>query len=249
PGRQSYRAASLISPAHFLSATIGRQPMRTLKVILVLVFSISATIPMISPRLPWLTTAFAGSSPQKEKAAGQSATKGNGKQKQNNNHPPADPAMYVGSETCAQCHTNEAAHYAVTAHRKTNNDRYPVNERGCEACHGGAKNHVEFYKTAQDLIKDGKDAEAQALYADETKSRAAKMRSFTELSPSDATAVCLTCHEGTQGRSEERFNFRRSEHYRHGVSCLDCHSSHAPKRTEFLLRDSEPDTCYTCHAD
>ena len=74
------------------------------------------------------------------------------------------------------------------------------------------------HKIAFGMIKDGKDAEAQAIYADEEKAKAARMRSFSELSSKDASEVCLKCHEGTQGRSEERFNFRRSEHFRHGVS-------------------------------
>lgn len=161
----------------------------------------------------------------------------------------ADPSQYIGSDSCSECHSNQAALYAVTAHRKTNVHSNPVDKQGCEACHGGAKKHVEFYKSAQKLIQEGKDAEAQAIYADEEKAKEAKMRSFSELSSKDASEVCLKCHEGTQGRSEERFNFRRSEHFRHGVSCTDCHSSHSPKRTEYLLKESEPNACYTCHAD
>lgn len=162
---------------------------------------------------------------------------------------PDDPEMYVGSEACADCHTNQATHYALTAHRKTNNARYPVDQRGCEACHGGARNHVEFYQGAQKLLREGREAEAQALYADEAKAQLAQMKSFSALSSAEASGLCLRCHEGSQGRSEERFNYRRSEHSRHGVSCLDCHSSHAPRRTEFLLRGAEPEMCYQCHAE
>jgi DmsE family decaheme c-type cytochrome len=33
------------------------------------------------------------------------------------------------------------------------------------------------------------------------------------------------------------------------VSCIDCHSSHSPKRTEYLLRASEPEGCYRCHGE
>ncbi|HEX4946533.1 MAG TPA: DmsE family decaheme c-type cytochrome [Blastocatellia bacterium] len=163
--------------------------------------------------------------------------------------PPQDPSLFIGNESCAECHDNQTTQYKLTAHHKTNNEKFRANQRGCEACHGGAKLHVEFYGTAQKLIKEGKDAEAQAMYADEAKAKAAAMRSFSELSPKEASAVCLQCHEGTQGKSEERFNFRRSEHARHGVSCLDCHSSHSPKRTEFLLRETQPNMCYQCHAD
>jgi DmsE family decaheme c-type cytochrome len=101
----------------------------------------------------------------------------------------------------------------------------------------------------QKLNEAGKEDEATALMNDAAKASAARMLSFKEMSSAESSATCLKCHEGSQGRSEERFNFRRSEHFRHGVSCNDCHSSHAPKRTEFLLKASEPGMCYQCHAD
>jgi predicted CXXCH cytochrome family protein len=96
----------------------------------------------------------------------------------------------------------------------------------------------------------GKEDEATALMNDTAKA-AAKLFSFKEMSSAESSGMCLKCHEGSQGRSEERFNFRRSEHFRHGVSCNDYHSSHSPKRTEFLLKasESEPGMCYQCHAD
>ncbi|MBL8206629.1 MAG: DmsE family decaheme c-type cytochrome [Blastocatellia bacterium] len=198
--------------------------MRIPKLVLVILFCATAAIPFIATRI-----------------------KANAEQK--TALLSSDPGQYVGSESCAECHNNQTTHYTLTAHSKTNNDKYKVTERGCEACHGGAKQHVEFYTSAQKLIKEGKDAEAQALYDDGAKAKAAKMLSFSEISATQASALCMKCHENSQGRSEERFNYRRSEHMRHGVSCLDCHSSHSPKRTEFLLRDSEPNMCYQCHMD
>src|ERR1051326_8481154 len=81
------------------------------------------------------------------------------KAKQSKPAPPVDVTQYVGSDSCAQCHNNEAAHYSVTAHRKTNNENFPVDQRGCEACHGGAKKHVEFHRAAMKLYEDGKPEE------------------------------------------------------------------------------------------
>jgi DmsE family decaheme c-type cytochrome len=207
--------------------------MRSVKICLVLFFGLLALAPAVTPRVAALDALL-----------GQR----NGRQGQNHSTPP-DADQYVGSTACAECHTNESAHYTLTAHRKTDFDGARVNERGCEACHGPAKQHLDFYLRAQNLMKEGKEAEANALYADEAKARAAKMRSFAELTPAESSAVCLKCHEGTQGRSEERFNYRRSEHFKHGVSCQECHSSHSPKRTEFLLRAPEPNMCYQCHAE
>lgn len=160
-----------------------------------------------------------------------------------------DPAKFVGSDSCLECHAAEATHYALTAHAATKLGNSKPSLRGCEACHGGARDHVGFYLTIQKLNEGGKEAEATVLMNDAGKAAAAKMKSFKEIGAAAASAVCLKCHEGSQGRSEERFNFRRSEHGRHGLSCLDCHSSHEPRRTEFLLRNTEPGLCYQCHAD
>src|SRR5262249_37543956 len=118
----------------------------------------------------------------------------------------------------------EATHYALTAHNKTNAGNADVDKRSCEACHGPAKGHVDFYLNIQKLNEAGKEDEATALMNDAAKAAAARMRSFKEMSSSEASATCRKCTDGEQGRSEERFHFRRSEHFRQGVSCTDCHS-------------------------
>jgi DmsE family decaheme c-type cytochrome len=205
--------------------------MRKLKFILVMIFCLTAVTLAYLPQTAAFTVAEE-SHPQKLNGA-----------------PTVDPAMYVGSEMCAECHTSEAAFFNLTAHRKTEDTRYAADKRGCESCHGPAKQHVDFHRTAALLYKEGKETEASALYNDAAKAEAAKMKNLKDLSAAEASASCLKCHEGEQGRSEERFNYRRSDHYRHGVSCMDCHSSHSPKRTEFLLRDTQPNMCYQCHAD
>lgn len=211
--------------------------MRVLKIALFILFSLTAAAPLISTKLATrLGGVKASTTPVAEPAVA--------------NNPPQDLSQYVGSEACSECHSNQTTQFTLTAHHRASvKNNGPADKKGCEACHGPAKNHVDFYLSAQKLAKDGKDAEAQALYNDTAKSKAAKMIVFSELSSKDSSAICLKCHEGAQGRNEERFNYRRSEHSRHGVSCLDCHSSHSPKRTEFLLRNTEPNMCFQCHAD
>jgi len=217
--------------------------MRTLKLCLVIVFCLAALTPAISTRVAALTAALAQSQAPKEKPG---KTNGSAPSKKAQ---PVDASQYVGSESCAECHGAEATHYALTAHSKTKLANGPVDQRGCEACHGPAKGHVDFYLQIQKLNEAGKEDDATALMNDTAKAAAAKLLSFKEMAPAQSSAICLKCHEGSQGRSEERFNFRRSEHFRHGVSCNDCHSSHEPKRTEFLLKATEPNMCYQCHAD
>lgn len=211
--------------------------MKRIKIATILLFAVAALIPVISTRVTALTKATP-STVASEIAANAAS-----------NPAPQDPGKYVGSDKCSDCHTNQAAHFALTAHRKTQSGGFSADMVGCEGCHGGARDHLGYYAKAQQLIAEGKDTEAQALYNDQAKADAAKMISFSSLTAAASSAICLKCHENTQGRSEERFNFRRSEHYRHGVACIDCHSSHSPKRTEFLLKESQPEGCYKCHQD
>jgi DmsE family decaheme c-type cytochrome len=217
--------------------------MRTLKISLVIIFCLAALTPAISTRFATLTATLAqGKAPKGKPGKGNDAAQSKAAQ-------PVDPSQYVGGESCAECHAAEATHYALTAHSKTNVGNAPVDKRSCEACHGPARGHVDFYLNIQKLNEAGKEDEATALMNDTAKAAAARMLSFKTMSSAESSAMCLKCHEGTQGRSEERFNFRRSEHFRHGVSCLDCHSSHSPKRTEYLLKGTEPNMCYRCHTD
>lgn len=220
--------------------------MRILKLALVLLFFASISLPSVSNKLVALVR---GTKSPQPVALVTGATANAGSVEAAALPFSTNPEEYAGSTSCAECHANQAAHYAITAHRKTDFAGAKVEASGCEACHGGAKTHVEFYKATQKLANDGKDAEAQAMLNDEAKVKAASLVSLSKISPAAASASCLKCHEGSQGRSEERFNYRRSEHGRHGVSCIDCHSSHSPKRTEFLLRDDEPEGCYKCHQD
>ncbi len=220
--------------------------MRTLKTGLITAFFLMTVTMLIAPKFVGLTVTLAQDTAPTKSGNGSKPAKNAPQAKDNQ---PVDASQYVGSSACAECHTDIAAFFSVTAHHKTLGGNRPVDLQGCEACHGPAGKHIEYYQTAQKLVKEGKDEEAGKMYADEARSAAAKMRSFGSLSSAAASAVCLKCHEGTEGKSGERFNFRRSEHFRHGVSCLDCHSSHSPKRTEFLLRAAEPDGCYQCHAE
>ena len=89
----------------------------------------------------------------------------------------------------------------------------------CENCHGPGKAHVE----------GGGDK--------------TKIFNFATATPKQVEAKCLTCHSGTHP------NFLRSPHAKAGVSCTSCHSVHASKDTQHLLKASQPTLCYQCHTD
>ena len=98
---------------------------------------------------------------------------------------PTDASLYVGSEVCEACHDAQAKSYNHGPHWRTELDKKRGPEwRGCEACHGPGKEHVEGGGDVSKIIR------------------------FPELSSIDASRRCLDCHEFR----EEHSNFLRSEH-------------------------------------
>ena len=135
---------------------------------------------------------------------------------------PTDASLYVGTDTCTTCHDAEAKSFNHGPHWRTDLDKKRGPEwRGCEACHGPGKEHVE----------GGGDV--------------SKIISFTKLSSADASRRCLDCHQF----GEEHSNFSRSEHQKNNVGCIDCHSVHAAKVERALLKQTQPQLCYTCHLE
>ena len=138
-----------------------------------------------------------------------------------------DPSLYVGTEACKTCHEDMPskgffAGYEASPHFVTTLDSKKGPEwHGCEACHGPGKEHVE----------GGGDK--------------TKIFTFKDASPADISARCLDCHQS----SHEQSNYGRSAHLQNGVSCIDCHSPHHAKESEFLLKESSPKLCYSCHMD
>ncbi|MBE0566040.1 MAG: hypothetical protein IH621_08795 [Krumholzibacteria bacterium] len=55
--------------------------------------------------------------------------------------------------------------------------------------------------------------------------------------------VCSSCHSGTHAVNQATL----SPHADAGVSCLSCHMVHG-RSAEHLLKDRQPELCYTCHA-
>ena len=88
----------------------------------------------------------------------------------------------------------------------------------CEGCHGAGKEHVDG---GGDVTKIFNPAKASATEVDKR---------------------CLGCHEG------QHQNFARAPHAKANVSCISCHSVHAPK-DEHLLKAGQPELCFQCHTD
>ncbi len=122
--------------------------------------------------------------------------------------PPPQASDYVGAEACKVCHEDIYNGYEKTPHWKTmyNTQGGPA-KQGCEGCHGPGKAHAES--------------------GDKT-----KIFTFKNVPADEISKRCLTCHVS----GKEQMNFERAEHFKNGVSCIDCHSPHHSKDPEFLPR-------------
>jgi DmsE family decaheme c-type cytochrome len=89
---------------------------------------------------------------------------------------------------------------------------------GCEGCHGPGKEHADSN-------------------GDKT-----KIRTFSSMSPKQASDVCSSCHF----RTEHTF-WAGSQHDQRSVGCTTCHSIHAPAGDKQLKAANETELCSQCH--
>jgi len=171
----------------------------------------------------------------------------------------AAPGEFVGVDRCRSCHKEEVIEFQKTTHSKLT---FPGKDyiQGCEVCHGPGKLHSDSVEAAH-----GDDAEiAKAL-------KEHPIFAFRGSAEENASR-CLTCHIS----SKQQDFFAHSGHAGHGISCNQCHATHLvdevkdqskgdlsypqgyffqlPKLADetrwlhnSLLKQSEPDACYTCH--
>lgn len=129
-------------------------------------------------------------------------------------------------EQCAECHEDEVASFNNTTHARA----WHGGELPCATCHGDATKHMN--------TQGGKGT----------------LRSVSEMSPSETSEMCLSCHEKTGAQS----HIRMSEHAMAGVSCITCHDVHPGDDAKAernlggrssMIRGEQKDLCISCHTN
>ena len=122
------------------------------------------------------------------------------------------------SAKCLQCHEGDLTEsMSKTAHGVAKDARTPT----CVTCHGASASH------AADPVKD----KPQRLFSGKS-----------ALASSEASGVCLTCHE----KEWRRALWASSQHPAADVTCSNCHKVHV-NRDKVLAKATEPEVCFTCH--
>jgi DmsE family decaheme c-type cytochrome len=127
-------------------------------------------------------------------------------------------AGYIGKEACLTCHENADKGYAGTPHSRAADPRSPAAAQDCESCHGPGEAH------SQDPEK-------------------VHPKTFKNVSAREANETCLSCHNRTA-----HADWEGSAHDARNVSCVSCHSVHAPKSAKAQLKTAtQVETCAQCH--
>ena len=128
-------------------------------------------------------------------------------------------ADIVGSAKCKVCHSDVAWKFYRNPHfRAAAAGKDGEIAANCESCHGPGGDHVQG---------PGK----------------ASIFAFSVRSAEEIAVRCLSCH----GKELGRLNFRRSEHYKGGLTCTACHSIHKSPTPRRLLANTQRELCYSCH--
>ena len=118
-----------------------------------------------------------------------------------------EDSVYIGAESCKQCHTDIYDAFKKSPHGKSVMDeKVQPGRKGCESCHGPGSKHV--------------DAEGNGFII-----------SFKKMDARDWSASCLKCHEKMKSFSQTG----GSVHKLSAVACSDCHQIHGASTGKSLL--------------
>lgn len=170
-------------------------------------------------------------------------------------------AEYVGMDTCAECHAEQAKRYQLTSHFGTSlMEGETILGEACESCHGAGSRHVEALGDPTLIVRESPDrcfvchadkkAEFQLQYHHPVPEGWMSCTSCHDPHGEDVSAwsatsvlrpgeLCFTCHKEQKGP----FVF---EHDPVRNGCQECHNPHGSPFEKLLVADSRT-LCLRCH--
>jgi DmsE family decaheme c-type cytochrome len=166
---------------------------------------------------------------------------------------PGDDPGYVGSEICQTCHESQYRTVQKTRMGKImfKAPRTPLEAKGCEACHGPARSHVDLMTgTTSNGNGQGNGTTASPEPALGGIIRFGKN---SALPAAEQNAVCLECHQ----KGMQLF-WKGSPHESRGLTCVTCHQVMHGSRGEsrfleplaenrLFVKDTQMEVCFQCH--
>lgn len=162
-------------------------------------------------------------------------------------------------EMCKECHPDIFAKHGASLHGKAGKD--------CEACHGGAADHVANPSTTN-IITFGKKGDAKRQNEQCLSCHAANHNLMSwdvsihkredvacischsvHKSPKPVAKdpeACFGCHKDIKAQAN---NFSHHPIIEGKVKCADCHNPHGSMTKAMIKDESVNQLCYKCHSD
>lgn len=177
-----------------------------------------------------------------------------------------------GYRKCVRCHNEESEHPVLsilkTRHAVVADERTPMSNHACTACHGPSEAHLDDDAAAPDVTFEEQDARVanaqcqschngkQLMHWQGSRHQAENVACASCHSPHLASDpvldkvtqpdVCVSCHGEQKSNMLKPFThpIRDGE-----MSCSGCHNPHGSISQGNLVRRTINETCNTCHAD